>query len=113
MILIIFFSLVFSITPFQQFEAYNLLTNDIIIISDEGIIKYDLQFGAQNLIIPNNFTFYFERISFAQFPLDEGGYIICRIHNIVYLLSEDTSTIYGNITISDFELLKVNIVSLY
>ena len=110
MILIIFYSLIFSVISFKQFEAFNLLTNDIIIISDEGIIKYDLQLGTQSLIIPNNSTFYFERISFAHFPQNEGGYIICRIHNIVYLLSQDTSIIYGNITIPDIEFLQINIV---
>ena len=110
MILILFYSLVFSVTSFKKFEAFNLLTNDKIIISDEGIIKYDLLNGTQNLIIPNSFVFYFERISFAQFPSNEGGYIICRIHNIVYLLSQNTSIIYGNITIPYIESLKVNIV---
>jgi len=110
MILILFYSLIFSVTSFQKFEAFNLLSNDTIIISDEGIIKYDLQLGTKSLIISNNFTFYFDRISFAQFPINEGGYIICRIEKIIYLLSFDTSAIYGNMTISDIELLNVNIV---
>ena len=110
MILILLYSFIFSVTSFNKFKAFNLLSNDIIIISDEGIIKYDLQLGTQSLIIPNNFTFYFDQISFGQFPLDEGGYIICRINSVVYVLSSDTSTIYGNITIPDFEALKVNIV---
>ena len=110
MIFILFCSLIFSVASFIKFKAFNLLTNDIIIISDEGIIKYDLQLGTKSLILSNNITFYFDRISFAQFPLDEGGYIICRINSVAYVLSSDASTIYGNITIPDFEALKVNIV---
>lgn len=110
MIFALLYSLIFSVSSFQKFKAFNLLSNDIIIISDEGIIKYDLQLGTQTLIIPNNITFYFDQISFAQFPEDEGGYIICRIDSTIFLLSSDTSSIYGSMTIPGFETLKVNIV---
>ena len=79
-----------SIMNFKYFKAFNLLSNYLLIISDEGFIKYNPESEGQIIIeslnaIKNEQDLDF--ITVAQFPINEGGYIICRIQeNIFFFL---------------------------
>jgi hypothetical protein len=109
----IFSLLEVHIISFQYFKAFNILSSDILIISDEGIIKYNIELNITYLIVPlemENPFVAIEFITFSQFSSDEGGYIICRINEYIYLLSEDASISYGNTTISDIKNQYIDLI---
>ena len=112
-LLIVIFSLNIKIKSFKFFKAFYILSNDLIIISDEGIIKYNINTGESNLLISSVFVEKNEQLDFlsiAQFPSDNGGYIVCRANVYIYLLSSDGSSIYGNITLSQINNTYAEII---
>ena len=99
---IIICSLIVPLKSFTYFKAHSLLSsNYILLITDEGILKYDSQLNQYNIIqntnlITNNGDIYY--ISFAQSPLDEGGYIYCRLKNFIFIYDESFNS-YGSFEI--------------
>ena len=98
LLLIIFILLINVVKCYQLLKTFNTLSNDVIILCEDGIIKYDTKTETQTLIEPydilkgiGNIKF----VSISQFPLEEGGYILCRIQNYIYLLSRDANESYG------------------
>jgi hypothetical protein len=95
-------SLIVPLKSFKYFKAYNLLSsNYILFITNEGILKYDSQLNQfitienTNLIAENGDIYY---ISFAQSPLDQGGYIYCRLKNFIFIYDESFNS-YGSFEI--------------
>ena len=87
-------SLIIPLQSFKFFKPYNLLSNDdeILLITDEGIIKYNSQSNTLTTlkelsteIINENCL---KTISFGQSPSSEGGLIFCRIKNYIYIFDE-------------------------
>ena len=96
--ILIFFILLLSINneinSFDAFKAFNLNSNDLLLITDEGIILFNIKYNNQTLLIhnvTNKENFGLEFISFAQFPEEQGGFIICRQQEYIYFLSEDAT----------------------
>ena len=109
----IFFLLEIPVISFRYFKAFNILSSDILLISDEGIIKYNIELDIKYLIVPlsmENPSITMEYITVNQFSSDDGGYIICRINEYIYILSEDASISYGNITISDIHEQYIDLI---
>ena len=103
-VLLLFYSLILNMKSFKYFKAFNLLSNKIILITDEGIFGYVKESGEQILI--ENFTLIDSQldqdyISFAQFPLDKGGYVICRVKQNIYVFSDDLSSKYGSFQVEE------------
>jgi hypothetical protein len=102
--LLLFYSLILNTKSFKYFKAFNLLSNNIILITDEGIFEYNKE--SEEPILIESFTLIDslldqEYISFAQFPLDKGGYVICRVKQNIYVLSDDLSFKYGNFQVEE------------
>jgi len=98
LLLIIFILLINVVKCYQLLKTFNTLSNDVIILCEDGIIKYDTKTETQTLIEPYNILKGIGNIKFvsiSQFPLEEGGYILCRIQNYIYLLSRDANESYG------------------
>ena len=109
----IFFLLEVPVISFKYFKAFNILSTDVLLISDEGIIKYNIEMDIKYLIVPfdmENPSITIEYITVSQFTSDDGGYIICRINEYIYLLSEDASISYGNITVSDIHQQYIDLI---
>ena len=109
----IFFLLEVPVISFKYFKAFNILSKDVLLISDEGIIKYNIEPDIRYLIVPismENPSITIEYITVNQFSSDYGGYIICRINEYIYLLSEDASISYGNITVSDIHEQYIDLI---
>ena len=113
--IIIFFALKVPIFSFKYFKAFNILTNDILLVTDVGIIKYNIETDSQSLIVSynniiNNDGSTLEFITVSQFSSDDGGYIICRINEYIYILSRDASFSFGNIILSELHGQYVEII---
>ena len=101
------------IISIKYFKAFTLLSKDILIISDGGLYKYEIENKNQRIIsdiesiasIMN-----VEYISFAQFPSNEGGYILCRINNYILILSENSEEVIGEILIDEIKEEKLSII---
>ena len=111
--LIILICLNDPIISIKYFKAFTLLSKDIIIISDEGLYKYEIENKNQKKIsdiesIASSMNV--EYISFAQFPSNEGGYILCRINNYILILSEDSEEIIGEIIIDEIKEENLSII---
>ena len=88
--LAIFISLKNEVKSFQFLKTFNTLSNEVIILCEDGIIKYDTKTETQTLIEPYNILKGIGNIKFvsiSQFPLEEGGYILCRIQNYISISS--------------------------
>ena len=109
----IFLSLKIPVISFKNFKAFNILSNDLLLISDEGIIKYNTETDEQNIIVSSELVTdsNIQYITFAQFPSNEGGYIICRINELIYVLSEDASISYGKITLEEIRGQLIELIT--
>ena len=111
---IILLSLKIQIISFKYFKAFNLLSNDLLLISDEGIIKYNTESVYQELIVKSKSLVSdsnLEYITLTQFPSEEGGYIICRINEYIYALKEDATISYGNIKLEEIKDQYIELVT--
>ena len=112
-VLLILICLTSPIKNIKYFKAFTILTKDIIIISDEGLFKYQIENKNTTKISDIEYIasiMNVEYISFAQFPSNEGGYILCRINNYILILSEDCEEIIGEIVIDDIKEGKLSII---
>ena len=111
--LTIFLLLKSPVKSFKYFKAFNILSNDLLLISDEGIIKYNTESDTQNLVVSSNLVSEsnLEYITFSQFPSNEGGYIICRINEYIYILSEDATVSYGKITLEEIKDQHIELIT--
>ena len=111
--LIILSLLWIKIANFKFFKAFNLLSNDILLITDEGIINYNPETKQQKLII--NITLFdsfgeLDYISFAQFSEEEGGYILCRVRDIIFFIKNDALTLLGSIQVEEFSERYIELI---
>ena len=100
--LIIFSLLWIKIENFKFFKAFNLLSNDILLVTNEGIINYNPETNNQKEIINITLFNYANDLSYitiAQFSEEEGGYILCRIQDTIFFIQNDALTLLGSIQI--------------
>ena len=98
----IIFSLIIPSISFKYFKAYTLLSNKILLITNDGIIEYDPQSATSKTIMESNLiTLDTDQnyISFAQSPSEEGGYVFCRLKEYIYIFDESLDTCYGSFLI--------------
>ena len=90
-----------KIENFIFFKAFNLLSNDILLVTDEGILNYNPETNITIEII--NITLFdsgeLNYISIAQFSDEEGGYILCRIQENIFFIQGDALTLLGSIQV--------------
>ena len=93
--------LIIPLQSFKYFRAYNLLSNYILLITDEGIAIYDPQLNQHRILTESNLingASDIDFISFAQSPSEEGGYIFCRLKNYIFIYDESFNS-YGKFEI--------------
>ena len=101
-ILFLFINVIKSFTYFQAFSLFK----DIILITDEGIFKYDPSTGNNLLIQSTNVIasqLDLDYVSFAQFPIDDGGYVLIRLKKYVYVFNEALSSYIGHIEVGNID----------
>ena len=95
-------SLIIPSISFKYFKAYTLLSNKILLITNDGIIEYDPQSATSKTIMESSLISSGtdqKYISFAQFPSEEGGYVFCRLKEYIYIFDESLDTCYGSFII--------------
>ena len=100
--LFILYLLLNNINSFQFFKEFTLLSDDIALITDQGIIKYDQITKEQTIIQSLSLIKAVDDqnyISFTQLPISDGGYIFIRIKQYVFIYDRSLNTYYQNFTI--------------
>ena len=100
-----------NITSFKFFKSFNLFSDNIVLITNEGIIKYEPSSQNQTIVLPfsENISNIIDSkederfIDFAQFPLDEGGYVFCRINNYIHIFDQNLEMYYNNFIIGEIQ----------
>jgi len=102
---IIFISLLKSIKLFLYFRAYNLISNNLLLVTDKGIWKYKIETKTITEINNNNIASIDDLplINFVQYSSNDEKYIFCRINNYIYIISKDEYTILDEINIEDIK----------
>ena len=88
----------------EYFKAFNLLSNNnILFITDNAIKIYNISTQTETLVIETDYSMTTDnlaKVSIAQFPLDKGGYIVCRLNTDLYIFNKDIIHI-RNVEISE------------
>ena len=111
---IIIYLLLINIKSFQNFNAFTLLSNDILLITDVGIFKYNPSTDTQTIIKSSNIISSQDDqnyISVSQFTENEGGYIICRLKKTIFVFNSNLNTEYGNFEVGEIESCYCDIKS--
>jgi hypothetical protein len=87
------------VSSFTYFQGFNLISGNLLLITNEGIKLYDTSLETITdilniTLIPD--TFYFN--SFVQFPLSQGGYILIKIGKNLYLMNKEATEIISQDT---------------
>jgi len=86
-------------------SAFSLLNNKYVVVGDKGIYFYNREFS--NIYNYINFTVPsldvgYDTVSMAQFPADDGGYILIMVKNIFYIFDNEGAYLkdydFNNIT---------------
>ena len=95
----IFCYFISKVNSFTRFRDFNLYSENLLLITDEGIKLYDTSFETITdiiniTIIPDNFFF----SSFVQFPLSQGGYILLKLMNNIYFINKEANEVISQDT---------------
>ena len=88
--LFIMFYIIPILKSIRYLKVFNLISEDIILITDENIIKYNVDSKDKYIILSFNYTINqnnIDLINFAQYPSNNEGYFLCRIQQYIYIIS--------------------------
>jgi hypothetical protein len=103
-IYLIFLSNILIINSFTAFKPFSILNENILLVTEEGIYRFNLSSQDKYLIstIDNNVES--DMIEYAvinKFSDDEGGYIFCKVFSNIYIISKNADNLIGILTIDD------------
>ena len=110
--LFMFFALISTIKSIIYLNAFNLISDDILLITDDGIIIYNTNSKNQNLIKSFNYTVdsnLKSLMNFAQYPSTEEGYIFCRVDTHFYIISNIDNSLIEAMTIDEIKDIMISI----
>ena len=109
---IYFIVLIPTIKTIIYLSAFNLISDDILLITDDGIIIYNTNSKNQNLIKSFNYTVdsnLKSLMNFAQYPSTEEGYIFCRVDTHFYIISNIDNSLIEAMTIDEIKDIMISI----
>ena len=116
--ILLFFLIFFLSFPifksFIYFRAYNLISDTILLITDEGFIFTDKDNqDPKNIYQTELFSSSddLQYISFTQADYDNGNLLFCRIKEKIYILSYDLNSIFLVLTINDMAESEVSLIT--
>ena len=102
---LIFLSLILIIYSFISFKAYNLLNQNILLVTDEGIYRYNLEsqnkylIGAYDEVLESGVI---ENVEISKLSDNEGGYIFCKVYIYIYIITKDGSIIIDTLKLNEY-----------
>ena len=101
---LILLSLIRIISSFISFKEFNLLNNNVLLVTEDGIYRFNLD--SQNIFLIKSFENdlqldMIENADINKLPDKDGGYIFCKVFINIYIISKDADKLINNITIDD------------
>ena len=100
---LIFLSLIIVMNSFIAFKPFSLSNNNILLVTEKGIYRFNLD--SQNIYLINSFNnldiSIIENVDINKFSDDEGGYIFCKIDIYIYIFSKNADTLIDIIILND------------
>ena len=109
---LIFLSLIIVMKSFIAFKPFSLSNNNILLVTEEGIYRFNIDSQNKYLInsFDNNFIFLnIENADINKFSDDEGGYIFCKINIYIYIISKNADTLIDILILNDSTSSKTQV----
>ena len=102
---LIFLSLIIVTKSFIAFKPFSLENNNILLVTEKGIYRFNLD--SQNKYLINNYDEHIESevIEYAEINKmsdNEGGYIFCKVFGSIYILTKDGDIIIDTLILNDY-----------
>ena len=116
---ILFYLIAFMIIPMfksiRYLYPFNLISQDILLVTDEGIIIYNIDTNTPTFIETDNYIEIDDTkmiyINFDQYPSNVEGYIFCRVDKYIYVISNIDYSLKYTIINDDIHEKVISITS--
>ena len=112
--LFIMFYIIPILKSIRYLKVFNLISEDILLITDENIIKYNIDSKDKYIILYFNYTINqnnIDLINFAQYPSNNEGYFLCRIQQYIYIISNKNDSLIRLVSLDEIEDKYISIIS--
>ena len=101
---LLFLYLINMMKSFITFKEFNLLNDNFLLVTDEGIYRFNSNFQDKLLINSFDNNVESDMIEYAEinkFSDGEGGFIFCKVFKNIYIISKNADNLIGILTIDD------------
>ena len=94
---------------FAAFKPFNLLNNNILLVTEEGIYRFNLASKNKYLIHSFDYTievYMIENTDIKKLSDDEGGLIFCKIFQYIYIISKNADMLIKTLTLDDLSSVR-------
>ena len=101
---LIFLSLITIIKSFIAFKEFNLLNDNFLLVTEDGIYKFNLNIQHKSLINSFDNDVESDMIEYADIKKlsdDDGGYIFCKVFKYIYIISKNADQLIDKLKIDD------------
>ena len=101
---LIFLSLIIIMKSFIAFKEFNLLNDNFLLVTEDGIYRFNSNFQDKYLINSFDSDIESDMIEYADISKlsdDDGGYIFCKVFKKIYIVSKNADQLIDILTIDD------------
>ena len=101
---LIFLSLIIILKSFVAFKEFNLLNENFLLVTEDGIYRFNSNFKDKYLINSFDSDIESDMIEYADISKlsdDDGGYIFCKVFKNIYIVSKNADQLIDILTIDD------------
>ena len=101
---LIFLCLITYIKTFIAFKEFNLLNDNFLLVTEDGIYKFNLNIQNKSLINSFDNNVESDMIEYAEinkFSDGEGGFIFCKVFKNIYIISKNGDQLIDKLTVDD------------
>ena len=101
---LIFLSLIIIMKSFSAFKELNLLNDNFLLVTEDGIYRFNSNFQDKYLISSFDSNIESDMIEYADISKlsdDDGGYIFCKVFKNIYIVSKNADQLINILTIDD------------
>ena len=101
---LIFLSLITIIKSFITFKEFNLFNGNFLLVTDDGIYRFNLNTQNKSLINSFDNDVDYEMIDYVDIKKlsdDDGGYIFCKVSKYIYIISKNADQLIDKLTVDN------------
>jgi len=101
---LIFLSLITIIKSFIAFKEFNLLNDNFLLVTDDGIYRFNLISQNKSLINSLDSEVNYDMIDYVDIKKlsdDDGGYIFCKVSKYIYIITKNADQLIDKLTVDN------------